>query len=136
MALGATLSFRTRIPSYRIQDATDRLQAQLRASRVHATSHARQIGVSLNVTSRTLRTEIDMSGNGIIESNEAATVQLSDATSLGLACNATSGVFTAGGEFMTSGGYWRIVVSHAGAKPQYVYVFQSGHVQASEVTLD
>lgn len=132
----ASMYLRGMLPRSRVRDATDRLQAQLRAARLHAISHVRPVSLTLDVTNKFLLTEVDEDDNGTIASNETATVKLSSVSGVSITSTATSGVFTPRGDFTTPGGYWRVRISHAGTPPQYVYVFQAGHVQASEVTLD
>ncbi|MCE9615114.1 MAG: GspH/FimT family pseudopilin [Lentisphaerae bacterium] len=132
----SSMYMRGTMPRYRIRDAADRLQAQLRAARLHAISHVRTVSLTLDLANKRLRTDVDEDGDGTIASNETATIQLSSTAALSLTSSSTYGTFNPRGDFITSNGYWRVVISHAGATPQYVYVFQAGHVQASEVSLD
>lgn len=136
LLLMAIPHFRSTMTKNRVRDASDRLQAHLRAARLRAMSAARTVEVALDATSNALVVRMDADGNGSIGPGETTTLSLSTAPSLTLQAAATWGAFRSGGGFTCTNGYWKVTVRSPGAASQYVYVFPAGHVQASEVPLD
>lgn len=131
-----TLFLRGMMPKARVQATTDRLQAHLRAARMHAVSSSRPVNVSLDLAAKQLTTRIDENGNGSIDASETSIVTLTKEPQVLLKANCTSGSFRPGGGFTCAGGYWKVTVGHAGTDSLYVYAFQAGQVQATEDPLD
>jgi len=136
LVVAASTYWRGQMPRSRVRDVSSRLQAQLRAARMHAMSSATPVYVRLSAPSRMLVTALDEDDDGTVESNEVARLVLSTAPHLTLSTVSTAGVFRTSGDFSCAEGYWKVTVSHAGADNAYVYVLAGGHVQATERPLD
>lgn len=135
VSLAATVGLRGQLDRYRLTDAVERLQAQLRSARTHAVSSSRIANVSLDTSLKQLQTQLDENGDGSIAADESSVVTLTRNSGILITANSGAGAFRPSGSFSCTTGYWRVTLRLAPVQ-QYVYVFQGGQVQTSETPLD
>ena len=137
IALVATFSLRQRLPTYRLQKASETLEASLRNAHMRAMSYSRPTSVMLNTAVKSLVTSSDENDNGSIDVSEVATLKLTSDPAIALSSLASGGRFDPNGTFACTTGYWRVTFSHPEAPHDaYVYVFQGGHIEETSVKLD
>jgi len=125
----------SRMPELRLRGATGAMVAEFRAARMMARGTGRPVTILLDQSTPSLRVKIDRNGNGTYESNETTLLDMSGYSGVTVNSSVTNGVFDTRGVFTCSGGRWKIKLSTASGREEYVYVFAGGFIERSEDSL-
>jgi Tfp pilus assembly protein FimT len=124
------------MPRHRVRQAADRLQMELRAIRTLAISRTQPIFLTLDASTRTLRSAWDRNRNGKIEKSEISKTEITSRRQIDISATATWGRFKPDGSFTCPNGYWRVSMAGRAGGQAYVYLFPNGQAEQSETRLD